>query len=299
MSTLFQATLDLAYILTDVIEGDASSNGTTTTLIDTAWPRPLIDGTLPANDTYNRGTIWLTSGDNDGNSRIISDWTQSSGTVTWVDALSNATAAGDAYSAIDGDYPRDVLRRSVNRALQELPNAFARDVSKTSVADAETISLPAGVHNVKQLWIATRTSGDDLAWMALRNWFEEQSSVGTNVLRFYGGGQPRSTGYTYCIWYQVPPTALTTDAGTISDYIHPDLLSWTAAVHALRWRIQRTKGGNAIDAEVLKEAMLRRTMEKAKHMHLIPSIQSPPKPPWISGGPGFHDPSYEINKVIL
>ena len=62
MTTLADATLAVARLCSEVVDGVATG-GSATTLIDTLVTHP--------NDFWNQGTIWLRSGNNIGKSAVI------------------------------------------------------------------------------------------------------------------------------------------------------------------------------------------------------------------------------------
>jgi hypothetical protein len=71
------------------VTGSATSNGTTTTTVDT--------GKTDADDFHNGREIIFTSGSNIGEKQAITDWVQSTNTFTHA-AFTNATTSGDTYS---------------------------------------------------------------------------------------------------------------------------------------------------------------------------------------------------------
>ena len=77
--------------------GSANGSGSTTTLLDTT----LLGG----DDQYNGWWIVFTSGTNDGTIRRISDYTASTGTITWVTAASASTATGNTYELWEPHFP--------------------------------------------------------------------------------------------------------------------------------------------------------------------------------------------------
>ena len=87
MTTLFDATLALAKILTTVPEGTATGGGTTT-LVDSSRTEPV--------DHFNDGTIWFKSGNNIGLSTKVTDYAANG---TFTHATLGANVATDTYAA--------------------------------------------------------------------------------------------------------------------------------------------------------------------------------------------------------
>lgn len=286
MATLFSATLDLAKILGNVIEGVTSGAGTTTTLVDTNFPR-----TAPPDDAYNYGTLWFITGDLAGKTAVVTDWTQSSKTFTFATQTA-APGASKRYAFLDKDYPRDVLRQAVNMALQTIggvPDIYTLSTFVT-VANQEDYTLPAGVYNVKKVEIATSTT-TPYYYAPHYHWREIDG-----VIKFDTNTAPTSAGYLIRLTYVVQPSELDDDADTISDYIHPDLLKWTAAVHALMWKQPAMGEQVAHITQKLQYAVQMERMMRARHP--LPTI---PKSPHLSRWAGGNDDTYidEVGKVRL
>lgn len=247
--TLQSATLEVAKIITSVQGPEVATGGSATTIINTGSYNPYAD------DYWNNGTIWVMSGNNAGKSAIITDWVQS--TETWTfPTMTLLCAAADVYYVANKDYPQQILRQGVNVALQSISGLDYEDATLTTVADQMDYALPSGVYNVKRVEVAANTSApydydvvDGAYWR----------TVGTNI-SLAEGHQFTSTGYYIRLTYNIPSTAITTDAGTIPDAVAIDWLKWAAAVHCLRWRMGRTKE----DEPSVKEALALAMAEEAK-----------------------------------
>jgi len=71
-------------------DGTATANGSTTTIVDSVLSK-LGD------DFLNGATISFTSGANNGQSKTITDFAQSTGTITWIGAITSTTT-GDTFT---------------------------------------------------------------------------------------------------------------------------------------------------------------------------------------------------------
>lgn len=260
MATLYSATLDLAKILGSVMESTTTAAGTTTTLVDTSFQR-----NKPPDDAFNYGTLWFISGALAGKTAIVTDWTNLTTTFTFA-TQSAAPGSGSRYAFLDKDWPRDVLRNAVNAALQTIggvPDIYTLATFVT-VANQEDYTLPDGVYNVRKVEIATSDTAP-YYYHTHYHWMEIDG-----VIRFKNGYAPTTTGDLIRLTYIVQPGELDDDADTISDYIHPDLLKWTAAVHALMWKQPAMGEQVAYIQQKLQYAVQMERMMRARHT--IPAI---------------------------
>jgi hypothetical protein len=161
------------------------------------------------------------------------------------------------------------LRQAVNAALQNLGPAPDKDTSLVSVAYQQVYDLPAGVYNVRRVEVRESESEPYNPQLHL-NWDERNGK-----LLFDPWHEPKQSGCTIELTYQ--PNTVTEpdeDADTISDYIHPDLLKWTAAVHALEWRLRRVEGDDPTVPVLLNRAISQ--AEIMKQAHPIPKMERDP-----------------------
>jgi len=250
MATLASATLDIARIITRVIEGTATG-GSTTTLVDAAFPYKPDRASVPANDYYNDGTIWFLSGDLSGKSAVITDWARAAAQGTATFATQTASASGAQYALCDLTYPRDVLRQAVNDALSSIGGEDLYNTGLTTVADQMNYDLPAGVYNVIKLEIASSTSTP-------YNYVEIPANLWQEVnddIYFAERHQPTLAGYTIRLTYRVPLTALSADTGAVPDLYDPNWVKWAGAAYCYRWRYQQVKQDDPTTAHYLQEAI--------------------------------------------
>lgn len=252
MTTLYDMTLELAKILMKVRSSFATSDGAAgkTTLIDSARTEPddyfFLSG-------VGGGTIWFTSGTNDGVSRAITNWSLSTKTFTFAALVSAKTVTNDTYMVAPLAFPRDQLMEAINQAYKSIGNVPAVDETKLTVADQVIYALPTGVYNVKKVAIAHSTTSP-YGFVPHYMWKERNG-----YLHFREGSQPQTTDYPIRIEYAVPPSELTADSSTVSNYVHPDLLKWAAAVYACR-----TRRADARFVDLLQEAVMREEEMRAR-----------------------------------
>ena len=99
----------IASNLDQLPSGSANGSGSTTTLIDTT----LLGG----DDHYNGWWIVFTSDTNDGSIRRISDYTASTGTLTWVTAVAAGTSATHTYELWEPHFAPERIHDFINDAI--------------------------------------------------------------------------------------------------------------------------------------------------------------------------------------
>jgi hypothetical protein len=262
--TFGTATLDLAKILTDVLESAATADGAAgkTTLVDNALPI-----TAPVDDHFNQGTIFFRECTNaalEGTSAIVTDFATAAGVSTYTFAAAAAqTKAADTYAVITNNWPRYLLRQAVNAALHKIGDVDQQDITVPTVANQLAYTLPTGVFNVKKVEQASSATAP-LNYVELSGWEEIEGEI-----QFLAGKQPGDTGYLLRLTYNIGSSEITADATAIASLIHPEWLKWTAAVIALRWRVDKTKDDDTYLKQRLNEALQNEAAAERKYRPLL------------------------------
>jgi hypothetical protein len=256
MTTLFQAMLGLANRGPRHWTGSATG-GTTTTLIDTVQRKE-------ADDNFNGMTLFVLDGDNADLTRRITDFVQSTATLT-VGAFSNAMAAGDRY--LISQAVREDLVQAINAALTDIGDVTQVDTSLTVVADQTEYSLPSGVSNVVRVEVAESASAD-YDYQRAHNWREISGSLYfTDELGF-------TAGRTIRLYYNAQHAAVDADADTISDGIPLALLVDVAVYYY--WLQQYSLQGNLNMKEDSLLAMYAQNKERAMQRYSVNKLQRDP-----------------------
>lgn len=197
MTNLFDLTLDLARLLEIVAEGVATG-GSTTTIVDTV-ERTQDD------DYWNGGAAWITydsagaGAAPQGEYGFISDFANSSSTITLRDALTAAVASGDRYAVATPRYPLYILIQKINEVLNTIEKT---DTSTVTIAASQLeYSLPTDCMNLKQVWIQTDSDDADAnGWEVIHDWYEQKTATGTANLLVLRRQFP--TGYAVKLVYE-------------------------------------------------------------------------------------------------
>jgi len=261
MTTLFSLTLDLARMLTNVAESMTSANGAAggTTLVDTARYEP--------DAYYDQGTVWLLTGLNAANSRVITTYDLPTTTIT-VPAFANQVLAATRYAVADRLYPRWLLWQCLSRVVRRLILPL-NNTALVTVAGQEAYVLPASIEKLLRVEIATELVAP-LDYSESFGWDEI-----AGALRFRPGHAPETAGYTIRLTYTPRPAELTLDADIVSDQLPRETVLWEAKKEALRWRVGKTGKDEPRKLEELNEALVE--AERMLSKFPVPNQAAAPK----------------------
>lgn len=218
MTTLFDALLATAELVGMTRSGITTAGGNLTTIIDTT----LMD----TNDSYNGGTLFLTD---DSLTRRITDYTQTSGTITFTPAITaTQDDAGSYYTVCNAR--REDIAQAVNQALRQIGAVTKINDTLAVIANTQTYTLPAGVSNITRVSIANDAT-DPVEYHRAYSWHEYDGSIHIH--------EPiqQSVGNTIRLYYDSQPTQMNADTDVISDLIDRNRLIWTSAYHFFRNRL--------------------------------------------------------------
>ena len=240
--TLFKLTYNIARVLGQVTEGEATG-GTTTTLIDT------VDRT-EADDAWNGGTVWIlddaggASAAPEGEYAIVTDFANTSKTATFA-ALTTAPAVGDRYGISKKRFPLYTIIQKVNEALSTLGDMEYVDTTTITTASAQTeYNLPTTASmNLKQVWFQGKTGdANDNRWVELHDWRQQKTATGTADLLVFP--YQLSTGRSLMLVYNAPHPQMFDYGDKLDERIHPDLVVYEAAAKCVFWRMQKEGFGD-------------------------------------------------------
>lgn len=229
--TLFDLTYELARLLGIVSEG-ILTGGSTTTLIDTV-------ARAEADDYWNGGTAWITYDAGgagvapQGEYGYISDFVQSTATLTLRSDLTAAVAAGDRYALGRKRYPLELLIQKINEAFGVIEKT---DTTTIAIVDQQLeYSLPSDLLELRQVYIQGDTTVND--WQLVTDYGVQKSATGTaNKVIFK---RQFSAGLLGKLVYTAYHGTLRVATDKLDDSIHIDKIIYNAAVGCLLWRKAR------------------------------------------------------------
>ena len=271
--TLGQITHKVASQLQILSEGKATG-GSTTTIIDTSLR-------TEADDYWNGGSAWIwydagaLGADPEYSYSVISDFVNSTSTITLRDTLPAAVASGDRYSVcrrVGKDTWIDIIIQKVNDAARDIGPIPQVDVTTVTIAqNQKEYSLPitAGMR-LKRVFNATTVDANDNDWVEIYNWEVEHATPGNQPVLILP--QQEVTGYGIKLDYldYHPEMQISTDV--LSDMVPLDLVVFPAALACMYWRKELFDGTDKWDA------VIGRTEAKVAELKLSLMVEKPHKP---------------------
>ena len=221
MTTLFDARLDLAQLIMRVVHSEVTALGSTGELVDHNRYEP--------SDFFFRsqsnGGILFFKGTKD--TRLINAYSEG---VFYFTPNGVTPAVGNKYAASPVDWKFNELTEAINMGLEDLGEESGipqDDESLSIVANQHIYALPAGVYNVKRVYmVLDDTAPEDYTERHL-SWDE----IGGELVLDQGSAP--TWGDNIKLVYCAPHSRVEDDDDVISPYINPILLKWAAAVYAL------------------------------------------------------------------
>ena len=154
--TRYQIRNSIGYNLGVTRTGTATATGSTTTVVDTT-------GLVGGNDTYNgRWIVVRDNSDNDNTeTRIVSDYVESSNTLTLKSALSFATASGDTYTIYDAEYRPEIIDDIINQAIIDATGQAYHPTENVELhADSKNMrfDIPSNISIINRLFYRSKIS---------------------------------------------------------------------------------------------------------------------------------------------
>lgn len=249
MTTAFAVMVQAARYLEALIEGTATSNGTTTTLLDTH-----LAAAGYADDDFNGGTIFHKA---KAASAIVTDFAAGTHTLTFeaCGLVAGDTNSGAAFGVMTDRYPRALLLGKLNEVLAEINDHVtdSANILVSSLTGGQEYTL-ADTVRVLKVWGGNASAPYE--WRPIYTWRQAQG-----VLRFE---DPLSVDM---IRYQAlgSPAAVTVDGSTISDEFSLAWLALETAVKCARWRLFQPGSQDKTLTTFINDLMQRAAAAKNKY----------------------------------
>jgi len=225
MATLFDYMIDTLRLLGGLRTGLIESGNTTTSVDavnrnedDDYW----IGGTIYMIDTTDEAAP-------EGEHKLITDFVQSSGTITHA-AFSATVTANDQYAVSEAHYPHDVLIDCINLAIKQF--RYPRtDTTLSVVADQTEYDIPSGVQQgrIREVYIQTNVDSNDNRWRKIGEWWSYDDGADQKLIIPQG----LTAGRTIRIDYDLIHTDHTVGTDTIYDILEPKFIIFRAAEYML------------------------------------------------------------------
>lgn len=251
---LFDCLLACAHNL-EALHVAVATDGTTTTLADTQLPVLGYD----QDDLFNGGTIFfLVDAAADTNAvdktRYISDYAQSTGTITFTPAMPFAVAAGDKYGVMTGRYPLYVMTEKVNKVLWEQDVLVTKSIAANGSREyilpstaAPTLDRGKRIYDVR----IGSTAADVEDWYQALMW---RYDVVANKLIFK---DDIPTGDEINVRFWTRHLRLDIDTGALDADLNADWIGMAAAVECARWHLSQPGADERATTALLNDLMVR------------------------------------------
>jgi hypothetical protein len=230
-----------------IVEEGIATGGSTTTVVDS-------DDRTEADDYWNGGTVWMirdsagAGAAPEGEYSVISDFANSTGTITLRDTLTAAVASGDRYAAGRKWVPLHIIIQKVNQALIALGPIPYTDTTSITIASNQTeYSLPIAANRklLKVYLQLDKTDADDNLWVEIVNWEVEKADPG-NADTLILPAQYDS-GYALKLVYLRTHPELYTSSSVLSEHVPVERVVYPAILACLRYRKQRVRSARFDD----------------------------------------------------
>jgi len=247
-----------------------ATGGTTATVVDSTM------GGQGANDSWNNCALFITKDAGglgaapEGEFKLVTGFTDATGTFTLDSAFSAAVGAGDVYAYSQPRWPLYQAIQGVNHALGNLGDMVLVDQSTLKIESGKT-EYVCGVDwkfagpplriDIEQ----NRSDPNDQGWITVRDWEYEPATVdeaGKIIFK-----RQYNTDHYCRVWYRAPHPYVSAHADLISENIHPEVIKWGSVVELLKWMNERTQGEESGVVKGLNDA--RSEYENAIRRHPV------------------------------
>lgn len=240
MTTLFDL-LKKSYISLGHMEISTATGGTTTTIVDTKLGEKYGDGDIVNSTVF---IIRDAGGNNDAPEQEVSritDYVQSTNTITVSPSFTVAVASGDTYGISKPIIELDTMKELANNALQGLGTIQLTDTSITTVDGQTEYSLPTSLkYKISMVQISTNDDTNYLQFNDIGGWYQINSGPGSTGMLVFNNELP--PGYTLKLFYESEHPRVQNMSDKIAESIHSEYATRLVVDKALEYQVRRTNG---------------------------------------------------------
>lgn len=276
MTTLFDV-LKKTYLSLGHLEVSTATGGAKSYIVDTKLGEKYGDDDIVGNTVMIIRDAGGASAAPEGETSIVTAYTQSTNTITVSPAFSVAVASGDKYGLAKNIIDFETMKEIINDTLQGMGTIQLADTSITTTADTTEYSLPKGFkYKVNEVQIQTNTDTNNNLWVSISSWYIINSAAGSTGLLCFSEELP--SGKTLKIIYETEHPELNDMDDEVNEVFHSEFVIRAVLDRAYEYQVRRTGGKDdfllqsANKAEDdLREAMGRFAHRKRKKpRYLVP-----------------------------
>lgn len=237
-----------------VLEGKASTNGTTSTIVDTALTGKFDD------DSFKEALVFIRK-TTDGLApqdqfSVLTGFVDSSGTFTFSPAVTAASGSGDYYAIADPLFQLVTVQRLVNQALRRMGILSLIDTSLTTSSNTLEYTLPLRLKAfpLDKLEIGNTTDG----WEENQDFYVLPAASGVQSKLVFNS-QPRydsnvAANCTIRIWYKDYHEELDTYEDVLNENVPEPLAIQYVKNEIMEWQM----GQGRLSEEQLRRFQIQR-----------------------------------------
>jgi len=192
MTTLFDISLAVARSIGGLRVEQASTNGTSTTLVDADLGGHSGD--------WEDGTLWNITKEEFSK---ISSYDSKTGTLTLVSTLTSSEA-DDRYALLDREFTLDEIISAINSTLSMMKYPKTDTTTVTIADDQSEYDLPTDCHDLRQVYRPLNDDTNENLWLELYGWKLEKTASGTAdklIIDHHGIDTGDTLKLVYCLYH--------------------------------------------------------------------------------------------------
>ena len=194
----------------------------------------------------------------------VTDFTSSTGKITFGTSLLLATTKGDQYGMMHKRYPAHLLRAKLNEVLRGLkieaeitPYIACSTIANSQLAWTETRPIRRIEYG--------RADATNRDWRPVTRW-----ALRGGILHFFDPGMPTSSSYVLRVTVVDVEAEVNSDSAEINDKYPLDWLALEVAVKCARWRLFQAGQDDKALTVLINDLMSRRDQARARAKFIDP-----------------------------